>query len=369
MFCPKCGKKLNEGTQKCTNCGWENMDTESTPMRAQQMNVSTGSAYTGVGVKQFKPSGLSTKKKIFIAAAAVIIMLVIIITSVTNSESYRLNKAEKYMLKGDTSAALNKLVNIYTPQAGVMRSYATVIDAKTVFAAYCDSKPNFGVSAESSSNDEAAINGFLDAVDDFYEQNESAIYLLPTELREQAEYYKTVCQSVKDAGHQNTLFSDLLMVYRNEFKRNEVHFGSALHTVGSDYFTLNELRNNVEKTNTAYASWSVSLSPIEILDVSKNDNTNIDFAQDVFSDFMADCDSLANACKAEAESETKYIDSATNEWGANDSLHLKNPNHNYTVSIISALPTATSKNFLDFPSYFTNSLQFNLLRYYLFYTK
>jgi len=259
MFCPKCGEKLNDDTQKCTNCGWENTVKEATPMEVQPMSVSIGSAYNGGGVKQFILSGLSAKKKILIAAAAVIVVLVIIIASVTNSESYKINKAEKYMLKGDTSAALKKLIDIYTPQAEIMRSYVSVVDAKTSFKTFCSTKSDFGVSADDM--DMKAVNDFMDAIEEFDEFNGDRIYLLPEKLQSQAKVYISFFNDFRNEGEYDEIydfFSDLLGVYRNDFIENDGDF------------KLSVIKNNIDSTNEAYNKWNSGVTPMQVTDSSKH---------------------------------------------------------------------------------------------------
>ena len=400
MFCKNCGAELNEKAGICKNCGWE-PTIEEVGLMEEINQVENSASVEEFGQKettnltekniqneaaveigdplytynhnalkkhisQLNLSGFISGKKKWIIVAVVIISLIVAI-SITNSDSYRIDKATDYILKGNTSAGLKKISSIYTQQAEVIRGFAAVEDAKNVFEAYCDTKNDFGVSNSSISTDKDAVNDFINAVNTFNENNKTAIYLLPSELREKAEYYQKVCESINDAEAQSSVFSNLMSAHQNEFERNEVNIHpGVMYTVGSRYFTLNQLSDRVDITNTAYEKFKNSTDHFEVIDVSKDDKENIDFSTSCFTDFMLDANAFADDCKNEADSETNFIDNASESWDRTEQLNMNSPDKDFSVVIIADLPTVNAETFKDIPSYMSNCLQFNLLRYYLF---
>lgn len=400
MYCKNCGAELNEKAGMCKNCGWEPMmeetdlmksfnptedieqtkefnqmeNSESTEENIQIENeVNPGDSFYTYNRNSFKKhinqlnlSRLITGKGKWIIVAVIIITLITAI-SITSSDSYKIDKAADYILKGNTSAGLKKISKVYTQQAEVIRGFAAVEDAKTVFEAYCNTKSDFGVSNSSISTDKDAINDFIDAVNTFNENNKTAIYLLPPELREKAEYYQKVCESVNDAAAQRSVFSNLMSAHQNEFERNEVNIHpGVMYTVGSRYFTLNQLSDRVDITNTAYEKFKNSTNHLEVIDVSKTVEGNIDFSSYIFTDFMLDANAFADNCKRKADSEEVFIETSSKDWDRSEQLTMKSPDKDYYVTIISDLPTVNAETFESIPSYMSNCLQFNLLRYYLF---
>lgn len=361
MFCKNCGNELNSNEKYCNKCGCE-IDNN-----VEKINSVSDADFTDTAVVD---SNISYNKNKIIGISIVLLIMAIIgiVFGVHfNSESYKINKATDYLLNGKTSNALNKISNIYTPQTDVMREFSYVIDSENNFKTYCDSKNSFGVSADE--NDYAVVENFIESVEKFYETYENQIYLLPVELQDKASYYQKICDSIKELGSKYSTFSHLLAVYRNGFLKNRIHLDKGvMYTVGTDYFHLNDLSKNVKTTNAAYENWiDESIPNFDIQDVTKNDESTIDFTNSVFTEFINDCNELAESCKKESDSEKEYIDDALKEFDGSDPLYLENENKSYTVSIISSLPDASRDNFGEFSLYFTHSLQFNLLRYYLIY--
>lgn len=157
-----------------------------------------------------------------------------------------------------------------------------------------------------------------------------------------------------------------MSAHQNEFERNEVNIHPGVMYMGSRYFTLNQLSNRVDITNTAYEKFKNSTNHFEVTDVSKVTEENIDFSDLFFADFMNDANAFADNCKREADSEEIFIDTASENWDRSEQLNMKSPDREYSVTIISDLPTVNAETFEDIPSYMSNCLQFNLLRYYLF---
>lgn len=370
MFCPNCGNEIKEIENACGNCGWKNtisIDVSTPNIKSEDSNIGIDN---GINFKQHKLGAITLNKKILIIVSLIFVVFIILIVSITNSESYRINKATKYLLDGNTSAALSKISDIYSTETDLMRSYSSVIEAKNNFEIYCESKSSFGVQSDDESNDYSAVEHFMETLEAFYKQNEDVLYLLPEELKQQAKYYLDVYQSIDVAEDQDGIFSDLLKVYENDFvKNNIIHMTYVYNDSGRYYFTLNGLSKNVDTTNAAYNEWNANQNHLEIIDVNKGNGAYVDFSKSVFSDFISDCNELVNACKNEADSEQEFIDFQLKEWEGSDDIYMNEIDEDYTVTIISSLPAATGDNFYDFSDYFTHCLQFNLLRYYLFYTE
>lgn len=360
MFCKNCGNELAVNEKYCNKCGFEVENVAKTITNA----VTNVGVSDGIAKDSNKSAYVKNQQRNRILAIVVVLLIIsiagIILGKHFNSDSYRISKAASYLLDGKTSNALNRISGVYTSQADVIRSYAAMTDAVNNFKSYCDTKTSFGVSADE--NDYSAVENFIDSVGVFYEIYENQIHLLPNELQEQVEYYRSICINLTHLSSAEDTFSNLLKAYDNEFVKNNILHISYVHNDDFVYcFTLNGLQENIDTTNTAYEEWVENSLKVD----EANGDGYIDFTKRIFSDFMADCNSLAKSCKQESDAEQEFINSESNVRDGWDHIYMNEIDENYTVSIIPELPNATGDNIKEFSSYFTHSLQFNLLRYYL----
>ena len=363
MFCKNCGNELNINEKYCSKCGCE-IDNIAEKTTAVTIADISDTKVIDSNINSCVKNQQRNKIIGIVAVLLIISIIGIIFGMHFNSDSYKISKATDYLLNGKTSNALNKISDIYTSQADVMRGYAAITDAENNFKSYCDSKTAFGVSADE--NDYSAVENFIDSLGMFYENYENQMYLLPNELQEQAEYYRAVCMNLTHLSSAEDTFSNLLKVYDNGFiKNNILHITYIRNDDFKYYFTLNGLKENIDTTNTAYEDWCENSLKVD----DANNGGYIDFSKEIFSDFMANCNSLAESCKHEADAEQEFINSESNERDVSELICMKEIDENYTVSIIQELPNATGDNIKEFSSYFTYSLQLNLLRYYLFYNE
>ena len=193
-------------------------------------------------------------------------------------------------------------------------------------------------------------------------------YLLPEKLFEKSEYYRDVCTSFYSLYSAKDVFTDMMEVFVNGFIKNQIHLFRVGAYTSTNYFTLNDLNDNITTAEMACNNWNSDPSSLlAIIDISKHTEEYVDLENPAFSDFMSDCDNFISSCDTQIDFEQNYIESQSEQFELYDHLELRYPDSDYSVSLIAALPEITAENFNDVPDYFVDCLQFNLLRYYLFY--
>ena len=158
MVCPKCGNNVNEEIGVCPNCGWyekESYKQSENDNFIEQRNNS-GEIYqeesdasefdfnqnanefnndNQIIVQQPKQKN-SLVMMLVIAFSVICIAIGIGCAVYFNSNSYKIEKATEYILCGQYSEAVDKLSNVYVPQADILRAYIDILQYKDDFHNY-----------------------------------------------------------------------------------------------------------------------------------------------------------------------------------------------------------------------------------------
>ncbi|MGN1123484.1 MAG: hypothetical protein ACI4RR_04010, partial [Eubacterium sp.] len=230
------------------------------------------------------------------------------------------------ILSGQYSEAVDKLSNVYVPQADILRAYIDILQYKEDFINSFDST----VLINSEHRD------ILENADDFkfnlYNfKEEQSIYLLPEDLRKQFDYYYDCCKNIdsvlyKEGDSVYNLYYYPQLVFTNRPTRNRV-----------DSFTLRDMQAKVDSSQEAVDSLNDWIT-MGIDDFSnaenKFENLNSNDAPYELSYFCSYTNEFISSCKDEIETEQGKINDDLKRFDIDDSLHLKEPNSEYVSYVM-----------------------------------
>lgn len=342
MFCGKCGNQIFENETVCPTCGNIIVTNQEPTIQEEQIIQNEPiiqeefieDSSEQVNIPSFAKKDSLKMRISIIVVLSVIFAIMFGVIFFTNTDSFKINSASDLVVQGKYSEALNKISNVYTPQAETIKKFIKLENLKDNFVNSID-KQNL-VSYDSECNEN--YSKFKSAVETFEEENE--IYLLTDDLKANYNRYKSALSFTSEYGADlfNIFYESqqvmLNKVFRNRTsKENDITFTlyDMQERVDSSYDALYELETMRDNEEFKY----INITDSEIISYcytfNSGDSENyIDFGSSVFRNSL---DTLINACNSEANYEDTYISDELEKWNADDKLYLVEPNPDY-VSII-----------------------------------
>lgn len=337
MFCPKCGTQLDEGSYQCPSCGWVWQEAENEPIRLNEENNLTiiKKELMDADNSDNSPSHIKfNSKKIKIICLITLVFVVSIIIGLTiylNSDSYKIKIASKLIVSGQYSDGVNKINNIYTPQAMATKNFVKVENARQTFVK--------SIENDSISDAWATYDKFKTTLNKFDEENE--IYYLTDSLKKNYDCYRTAFDYIaeyteisEDSSNEMVqALYDIQEVMMNEVDKNK-------SSRGGKSFTLNKLQSRVNTSKYAlqiledydFSCIEVSDSNVKLYchtdtSYSNGEEKAVVFTSKVLSETV---DSLINECESEIESSQYSIKTASEKFQMDEDLYLTNTIDDYS---------------------------------------
>lgn len=332
MFCPECGTRLEDGSTNCINCGWhypknieiqENQTIEDNVHEDEKNPPVENSKNTEEQEKEKLkvPNKESSRKKIRI----VVIVAILIVAAAgvyCQTDTYKYNKAEKYLLEGDKTEvqkAMSMMEKMSTQRAVSMRQYAEVAYTRACFMEYYadDFK-----SAKAGSDIAEALDNFSAAFSEF--ESEESYNFLPEKLKIQYNLYRVKLEDINEQyGDAHSYFYDAQRIFLNRVTRNR-----------DTSYAVQEQQDNIDISETAY-NWIVShLSKEGNADTSEED---MDYSCELLNDFV-------NSVESEIQSEEEKMEKTLEEFDITDTLYLVEPNKIYASYVCEGLDYVVTTN-------------------------
>ncbi len=324
MYCKKCGAEINENEQFCSKCGCkiENiLEIEEPNSITDLTSLSTKSNSVVLNNnRKFKIIGL-------IASIIVILIIAVAFCLHINSSSYKIDKSVQLIQEGNYIDSIDKISNVYEPQAEVIRDYINVLQAKDDFLNCFDSTVLM-------TNEHQDIVEKADAFKSkLYEFSDNEqVYFLPEELRKQFDYYIEFCHKIDltySDDYQESIYSIYYQpqnVFLNYPTRNR-----------SDEYTLSDMQYNIDTSKSGVEVLKDWINN-EFEDFSNAQNKiqglNDDICPSEFQCFYNSTKDLISSCEDEIESEESYIEESLKKFDIDDRLYLKNPDKTATSYVI-----------------------------------
>lgn len=364
MFCPRCATELNDDEIVCRSCGFTpsifkddfgSVSDDNLSEKADKANLSSTRSYLPL-------PGITEQKNLFPIAAAAF-LAVVVLTAVLihiNSDSYKIKKAAQLVCNYQYSGAINKLSEVYSPQAEIIRDYIDVLEARDNFLEEYSAN---GIEKALIDNDYAYI---VDAAAKFrtelraFEENEN-LYLLPSVLRTQFEYYIDVCDSIDKLLYDEGLYS---MCYNTQ----RVFLNEPIRQM-EDEFTLQELQNNINLSESGVQKLNQFLNE-KVYDFSnsgqKFDTLRAEYCPDELRGFYELTYDLIIAGETKIEEEQKIIDQYKEEFDMDDRLHFKYTDPDYTEFVCDGLKELADESDASYnANALANTFSVNMLKYCL----
>lgn len=353
MFCPKCGTQLEDGSYNCTSCDWAWQETEQELIGIDEENSTTPiEGESGEEIEKTNTnegfiadnnlSNISGRikansKKVKIIGLICFVLVVSIIIGVIvyyNSDSYKIKKASELIVAGQYAEGVNKIYDVYTPQAIVIKNFVEVENAKQIFV---NTVENNSIADACKAYDE-----FKTIINEFDEENE--IYYLPDNIRKNYDCYRAAFDFIAERteiseNSPNEMIQalyDVQNVMMNEVDKNN-------SSKDENTFTLDELQYRVDISRSALQILNdYDFSDIEVdhpnakrycntstFYSSKGEKTIIHTSNSL-SEMI---DSLIYACEFQIDSSQEFIDETSQEFEMDADLYKNHPIEDYSSYI------------------------------------
>ncbi len=350
MFCPKCGTQLEDGSYNCTSCDWTWQELEQESIEVEEENSAT--PIEGENGKEVKETSINesfmtannlsniigyvkaNSKRVKIIGLICLVLVASIIIGVIihqNSDSYKIKKASELIAAGQYSEGVNKIYDVYTPQAIVIKNFVEVENAKQAFV---NSIENGSIADAWEEYDEFKIT-----MNEFDEENE--VYYLPDNLRKNYDCYRTAFDYIAEyteisEDSPNEMVQALYNV--QSVMMNEVDKNNS--SKGGETFTLNELQSRVNTSKSAlqilngydFSSLEVDDSNVELYCHTATSYSDEGEKAVIWtSSFLSETiNSLISECEYEIESSQESIDESSEEFEMDDDLYKTHPIDDYS---------------------------------------
>ncbi|MBQ8164236.1 MAG: zinc ribbon domain-containing protein [Clostridia bacterium] len=398
MFCPECGNQLEDGSMQCSYCGHvlmtndneepndvkydDNSYVDETHIDGFTQDVTVtdeqeeNDAEDAESQESYELSGefenidnnkskvdnkLVKRIVIFVVVVAVIACIPVICNKIYEStDSYKIKEASELIYNGNCSSGIEKISDIYTPQAIAIKNFAEVENSRrSFFDFYYKNFEDFTGSCKAYALFEKKLDEFDESTDYNY---------LPENLLQRYKNYRTAFDFISDSTAEVYAdLHDIQLVMLNEVARNN-------SSKGGSTFKLSELQANIDKSKAA----SERLE--EFFNVSPVDHhKDIEWAEPlfmVFADATVDVNDynveaycevsqattnsgesysyisvgydlineLICNCRDEMVTSQKMIDKSLKEFDLDDDLYMVSPEENYSSFISNDLNNIKDKN-------------------------
>lgn len=331
MYCEKCGTEISESQKFCPVCGAKNQEYSNAVLETviSKANEIAPATNDNIATNMFKKP-IRRLMLMVVGIVAVILCLAIGmgIFFHFNSDEYKIEKATELVLLQSYTEATNKLSSVYTPQAEVIENYINVLQARDEFL------NSFQAAALMTSEHQDIIdkaNLFKDKLYEF--KGKESVYLLPSSLKQQYDYYICFCEKIDKACYNYTDFSK--SIYSMYMEVQDVFLNPTTRN-RSDSFTLLTMQNHIETSKTAIGTINEWLNNLEDFSNSANkfSGLNDDNCPPELRCFYDSTKNLINACNQKIDSEQGKLDKDLKEFDLNDKVYLVHPDKNYKAYVL-----------------------------------
>ncbi len=272
------------------------------------------------------------KVKITSLICIVLLTLIVIGASIYhNSDSYKIKKASKLIASGQYLEGLNKIYDVYTPQAIVIKNFVEVENKKQNFVDVIDSG--------SIEDAFVAYDEFEITINEFEERNE--VYFLPDDLRKNYDCYRIAfdyigeyTEASEDSPNEMVqALYDVQCVMMNEVYKNN-------SSKGGETFTINELQSRVNTTKSAlgilgeydFSIVKINDSKVELYchtddSCSNEEGNSVIWTSSFFYDTI---NTMISECEYEVTSNLIYINRLSKKFKSDADLYKNQPTDDYS---------------------------------------
>ena len=131
MFCGKCGNQIFDNETVCPACG-NIITTNQEPTIQEEQTIQnepiTQEEFIENSNEQVNDTSFAEKVSLKTRISIIVVLSVIFaimfgVIIYTNTDSFKINSASDLVVQGKYSEALNKISNVYTPQAETIKKF------------------------------------------------------------------------------------------------------------------------------------------------------------------------------------------------------------------------------------------------------
>ncbi len=355
MYCPVCGSEVKEGNI-CANCNYNFLAQSDNSETVEKNTISqvyqtaddkngADSSVKGNNGDEKPTKNKKSKRKIIIPIVIVsgLLLLSLMIVSVigigyliyVNSDGYKTEQAEIYILEGDYEAGIEEISNVHTTEADTLRGFVDLLIAKDDYIENVKLDSEFGEYYISTYDD------LQDAVE-YFESEYDPTYLcdeLETEYKKISECVVFVDELYNEALME--LFIDAQMVQLNMVDKNRSKEGGPYFTISSfqDRISVSEdALAEIEADHKAGVDWLAMDWYIVFKESELPENSCREYFEDstyecyipLSSRVESMCYSVMGGAKGEINACKSEVDDLLDLFEDDAELYMTNPDRNYT---------------------------------------
>ncbi len=342
MFCPQCGKPLDEETCVCAFCekDWHE-EFVTRELVSNETEESVEIVPTSSEVVELPPMSIKSKiqynrRVILIVGIPLIVILLAfgiyrgLDALYKNTDEYKINQAITNLQGNYYDAALRCLSEVNTTQATALRQYIAV--EKSI--------PKIGkaVFEEYVTGELAAFYTAMDGMEDryfdllpYFAQKKILGYRAAMECAEQITLYEP-----ENTSKLGDAIFDAQVIFENEIIRNQ--------TSTTFFYTIHDAKERLERSENATNSLRQYCEELRLNDFSTNLSTYYALETIELERLTGCYFDLIVYCEMEQRLEEGRIENSLKKFGEYDELYLTTPDENYVFDLPDPLMDASYEN-------------------------